>query len=134
MEMTESHPSVVQPPAPAGTAKHHVDTIAHPAPLGLLLGVFAALLVLTFITVAVTWVDLGAANVWIALAIAAAKGSLVALYFMHLRWDSPYNGLVLVVALFAVALMLGIVVLDSREYQPNLNPPPAGTGATFANP
>lgn len=134
MEMTESHPSVVQPPAPAGRAGDHHDTIAHPVPLWLLLTVFGALLVLTFITVAVTWVDLGAANIWIAVVIAAVKGSLVALYFMHLRWDSPYNAIVLIVSLFTVALLLGIVVLDSREYQPNLSPPAAGTGATFASP
>ena len=68
----------------------------------LLLAVFGALLVLTFLTVAVTWVDFGrTANVWLALAIAAIKAALVALYFMHLRWDSPFNCLILI----AVALL-----------------------------
>src|SRR5690606_19416980 len=105
--------------------------IAHPVPLTTLLAVFAALLVLTGLTVAVTWVDLGAANIWIALLIAAVKAALVALHFMHLRWDSPYNAIALIAALFMVALMLGIVILDSKEYQPELERPASGSGRVF---
>jgi cytochrome c oxidase subunit IV len=97
----------------------------HVVPPWILLSVFAALLVLTFMTVAVTWVDFGrTANVWIALTIAAIKAALVALYFMHLRWDSPFNGLILCVSLFFVALFIGIVVLDSKEYNVNFYAPP----------
>lgn len=132
MELTESRTSELVPPAPAtrhATDEH--DAVAHPVPMSTLLGVFAALLVLTVVTVAVTKIDLGAANIWLALAIAAAKAALVALYFMHLRWDSPYNALALVAALFMVALLLGIVILDSKEYQPNLDPPASGSGRIF---
>jgi cytochrome c oxidase subunit 4 len=133
MELTESKPGPLVPPAPA--TRHAVDAhdaIAHPVPVRTLVAVFAALLVLTFLTVAVTWVQLGAANIWIALIIAAAKGSLVALYFMHLRWDSPFNAIVLIAALFFVALLLGIVILDSKEYAPNYNRPAAGSGRVFS--
>ncbi|HEX7010364.1 MAG TPA: cytochrome C oxidase subunit IV family protein [Phycisphaeraceae bacterium] len=109
---------------PHAQAGHHDSgTLAHPLPLGLLAGVFAALLVLTFVTVAVTWVDLGVLNIWIALLIAVVKGGLVALYFMHLRYDSPLNGVVLVTALLFVALFIGGAITDSGEYQPNLEPP-----------
>ena len=97
----------------------------HIVPPWILLSVFAALLFLTFLTVAVTWVDFGrTANVWIALTIAAVKSALVALYFMHLRWDSPFNSVILIAALFFVALLIGIIVLDSREYQINFTTPP----------
>ena len=97
----------------------------HVVPPWILLTVFAALLVLTFMTVAVTWVDFGrTANVWIALTIAAIKAALVALYFMHLRWDSPFNGVILIAALFFVALLIGIIVLDTSEYHVNFEVPP----------
>src|SRR3954447_25495522 len=114
--------------ASPATEQHDVHdesefNLAHPVPLRLLLIVFAGLMVLTFLTVAATWVNLGAANIWIALLIAVAKASLVALYFMHLRWDAPFNGIVLIAALFFVALFVGIAVLDAKEYQPNYLPP-----------
>ena len=47
--------------------------------------VFAALLVLTLITTAVAFVDLGPLNTPLALSIALLKASLVMIYFMHLR-------------------------------------------------
>ena len=97
----------------------------HIVPPWILLSVFAALLLLTFMTVAVTWVDFGrTANVWIALTIAAIKSALVALYFMHLRWDSPFNSVILIAALFFVALLIGIIVLDTSEYHVNFEVPP----------
>lgn len=135
MELTETQTSQTVPPAPATrhAADEH-DALAHPVPLSTLLGVFAALLVLTFLTVAVTRVDLGAGNIWLALGIAAIKGALVALYFMHLRWDSPFNAIAVLAALFMVALLLGIVILDSKEYQPNLDPPASGSGRIFYDP
>jgi cytochrome c oxidase subunit IV len=47
--------------------------------------VFGALLVLTLITTAVAFVDLGLLNTPLALGIALLKASLVMIYFMHLR-------------------------------------------------
>jgi len=113
-----------QPPTPSQPhAEAHPHALAHPVPLRVLLAVFAALMLLTFITVAATWIDLGAFNIWLALLIAVIKGALVALYFMHLRWDSPFNAIVLIAALFVVALFVGSVVLDSKEYKVNYTPP-----------
>jgi cytochrome c oxidase subunit 4 len=51
-------------------------------------GVFAALLLLTALTTAAAFVDLGPWNIAVALAIAFTKAALVALYFMHLRHSS----------------------------------------------
>jgi cytochrome c oxidase subunit IV len=47
--------------------------------------VFGGLLVLTLITTAVAFVDLGPLNTPLALSIALLKASLVMIYFMHLR-------------------------------------------------
>jgi cytochrome c oxidase subunit 4 len=91
-------------------------------PLPVLLGTLAALLVLTAVTVGATWFDLGNLNLWIALGIATVKASLVILYFMHLRYDRPVNALVLIVALLFVATFIGITLMDTRAYEPELIP------------
>jgi len=106
-------------------AEHTAHGAAHPAvghvvPVSVLAGVLAVLLALTFITVAVTWFDLGAWNIWIALGIATIKAGLVALYFMHLRYDKPFNGVVLITSLAFVMLFIGFALLDTREYRPNI--------------
>ena len=50
--------------------------------------VWGALIVLTAVTVAVSYVHLGLMNVVVALLVASVKASLVALFFMHLRYES----------------------------------------------
>jgi cytochrome c oxidase subunit 4 len=60
----------------------------------------------------------------VALAIALVKGGLVVMYFMHLRWDSPFNGIVLMAALFFVALFIGLALLDSTSYQSQIKSTP----------
>ncbi|MEX0652882.1 MAG: cytochrome C oxidase subunit IV family protein [Phycisphaeraceae bacterium] len=96
----------------------------HVVPLSLLAGIFVALLLLTIATVGAIYIQAGDLNIWIALAIAVLKAALVALYFMHLRWDSPFNGVILITALAFVAIFVGIAITDSTEYRRNLNPPP----------
>jgi cytochrome c oxidase subunit 4 len=59
----------------------------HIASKGLYLTIFLALMVLTAMTVGVTYVDLGQANLLVAMGIAVFKASLVILYFMHVRWS-----------------------------------------------
>lgn len=49
--------------------------------------VWGALIVLTVITVLVSYVSIGMMNVVVALIIASVKASLVALYFMHLKYE-----------------------------------------------
>jgi cytochrome c oxidase subunit 4 len=71
--------------------------------------IWAILLAFTGLTVFTGRLDLGAANIFIALGIALTKATLVVLFFMHL-WDTGgVNRLVFVVSvLFAVVLMLGV--------------------------
>ncbi len=100
---------------------HHYDDHAagvHVVPLQVLAGIFVALLALTYVTVAVTSIDLGSFNLWIALGVATVKGALVVLYFMHLRYDSPFNSIVFITAFVFLFLFLGIVIMDSVAYQP----------------
>jgi cytochrome c oxidase subunit IV len=96
----------------------------HVVPLWFLSFIFAVLLVLTVLTYLVTKVDLGyTMNLVVAMAIAVVKGALVCLYFMHLRWDSPFNALALIASLAFVALFIVIACLDSGQYRKNLDPP-----------
>ena len=54
--------------------------------------VWIALMIGTWLTVSATYVDLGALNIWIGLAIATGKAVLVALYYMHLPGPSLVPG------------------------------------------
>jgi cytochrome c oxidase subunit 4 len=60
----------------------------HVVPVRVYVAVFAALLVLTAVTTAIAFVDLGPMNVVLMLAIAVTKATLVVLYFMHVRYSS----------------------------------------------
>src|SRR5579884_3118640 len=70
-------------------------------------GIFAALIVLTILTVRVSYYDFGQANIVIALLIATMKASLVAAFFMHLRHDKLFN----TISFLAAFLFLAIFIL-----------------------
>ena len=59
----------------------------HVLPPRVLLATAGALVALTVATVVTSRIDLGALNVVLALAIAAGKAAVVALFFMHLRYE-----------------------------------------------
>jgi cytochrome c oxidase subunit IV len=95
----------------ASTAAHHPGE-GHPAnhvvPVGIYLAVFAALMVLTVVTVAASRVDLGAFNTPLALVIAVTKAVLVVLFFMHVKYGPRVIGLVLAAAmLYLFHLIVG---------------------------
>jgi cytochrome c oxidase subunit IV len=96
----------------------------HAVPLWLLTLIFAILMFLTLVTVAVTKFDFGyQLNLLIALGIAVVKGALVGLYFMHLRWDTPFNIMAFCGSLVFVGLFIFFAILDTGEYKPNFEPP-----------
>ena len=97
------------------------EGLAHVMPVPILLGVFLVLIVLTFATVAATWVDLGQWNLWLAMGIAAVEATLVAAYFMHLRYDNPFNALLFGAALLFLALFISLTMLDTLEYRPDID-------------
>jgi cytochrome c oxidase subunit 4 len=70
-------------------------------------GIFGALVVLTIVTVKVSYYDFGPLNIVVALLIATMKASLVAVFFMHLRHDSLFNTL----AFLSAFLFLGLFIL-----------------------
>lgn len=95
--------------------------LSHVTPVRLLVGVFALLMVLTAITVGATLVDLGPRlNLILAMFIATVKAGLVVTYFMHLRWDRPFNTLVFLGSLLFVSLFISMTLLDKSEYEKDI--------------
>jgi cytochrome c oxidase subunit 4 len=80
--------------------------------------VFAALAVLTVVTVAVYYLDLSVpAAIAVALLIATVKGSLVACYFMHLLNERKliYGILLVTVVFFIVLLFVPVLSLGDQN-------------------
>ncbi len=71
--------------------------------------VWIALLILTGVTWGVSYINLGMGNVTVALLIASVKAALVALFFMHLRYE---NRLVWAFALFPL-FFLALIILGT---------------------
>lgn len=76
--------------------------------------IFLLLIVLTFVTTGVAYIDLGPLSVVVALAIACVKMLLVALWFMHVRHSTRLTKLVvsggLVWFLILMAFTLGDIL------------------------
>jgi cytochrome c oxidase subunit IV len=94
-------------------AEHTASGHSKSSPLKLYFGVWATLLVLTYVTYRVAFVELGPFNSVVALVIAAIKSTLVALFFMHVWHASEkLTKLVIVAALFFLLILLGLTMAD----------------------
>ncbi len=91
------------------TGSHTGVHVESPA---LLLTVFGGLMVLTFLTVWVSGLDLGRMNDVTALGIATLKAGLVIWYFMHVRHSTILTKLAILTATFFVVLLFGITLAD----------------------
>ena len=91
----------------------HADPQHHVTGLTTYFVIFGALMVLTAITVAIAYVDLGALNTPVAFAIATFKAFLVGYFFMHLRHSTRLTWIVI----FGSLLVLGtLFVLTFSDY------------------
>ncbi len=75
--------------------------------------VWIALLILTGVTWGVSYVNLGMGNVAVALLIASGKAALVALFFMHLRYENRLVWAFALVPLFFLALIICGTLADT---------------------
>jgi cytochrome c oxidase subunit IV len=101
----------------------HIEHVEHHLPKNLYFMIFGALMVLTAITVSLAYVNLGQLNIVVALAVAIVKASLVVMFFMHLKYESPLTKVVLGAGVFWLVLLLGIImdyVTRSWMYMPPL--------------
>lgn len=75
-------------------------------------GVFAGLMILTAITVFISYVELGPLNPIVALVIATCKALLVVLFFMELRWSPHITMIVVFSAICFLLILLGLTMSD----------------------
>jgi cytochrome c oxidase subunit IV len=75
--------------------------------------VWAVLMCLTVTTAAVSYLDLGAFSIVVALIIATLKGSLVVLFFMHAKYINVKATLLVILAgFFWLAILLLMTMTD----------------------
>jgi cytochrome c oxidase subunit IV len=97
----------------------------HVSPLSTYLSIFAALMVLSAITVAAAFVNLGSLNPVVALAIAVIKATLVILFFMHVKYSSRLTKITVVLSFFFVAILFAETFMDyATRGLPGDIPPP----------
>lgn len=84
----------------------------HVSPVSLYVTIFVSLMVLTTLTVAAAFVNLGQFNFLVAMVIATFKASLVIWYFMHVKYASPLTKLTVATGLFFLAILLSFMMLD----------------------
>lgn len=104
----------------AHSAEQHAP--GHAVSIKILVGVWLTLMVLTVLTVQVATIDLGKANLWVAMFVASIKASLVVLFFMHLFWDRRINLVIFLTSVLLLALFLGMTLTDTDHYQDQLIP------------
>ena len=74
--------------------------------------VLAVLLMLTGVTVGVSYIDLGFFNIPIALAIACAKVTFVLLFFMHLKYESRVINISFISTVLVLVILIGFTFWD----------------------
>jgi cytochrome c oxidase subunit IV len=84
----------------------------HISPKSTYYAIFASLMVLTVITVAVAFVNLGALNFPVAIGIAITKATLVVLFFMGVKYSSRLTKMVVGMAIFFLMTMFGLTLSD----------------------
>jgi cytochrome c oxidase subunit 4 len=77
------------------------------------IAVFFGLLFFTALTVGVSYIHLGRANLAVAVIIASIKAALVCVMFMHLKDDKRFNSLILVAAITFIGVFFALTVNDT---------------------
>jgi cytochrome c oxidase subunit 4 len=74
--------------------------------------VFAALVLLTGLTIWLSSVDLGRLHTTVGLTIAGTKATLIILYFMHVLHGSRLVWAIVVTCLLFLAILIGLTLCD----------------------
>jgi cytochrome c oxidase subunit 4 len=84
----------------------------HVVPIRIYVIIFVTLVVLTGVTTAVAFVDLGPLNVVAMLVIAFFKATLVVLYFMHVRFTSRLTQIAAASGFAWLMILIGLTLSD----------------------
>ncbi len=92
--------------------QQHDDEFTHVVPASLYIGIWATLMVLTLTTVLASFAELGPFNIVVALLIATIKGTLVVLFFMHLRYSPKLTMAAVIASIFFLFIMFSLTMTD----------------------
>ena len=95
----------------------------HVVSIKLYSAIFGALLVMTLATAGAAFIDLGGnLNTVVAMLIAACKGLLVILFFMHVRYSSRLTWVFVGAGFFWLMILLSLTLADvlSRRWLPTV--------------
>jgi len=84
----------------------------HIVPTRVYYTIFGILLVMTYLTTQIAYLDLGAFNTVAALAIAGFKATLVVLFFMHVKYSTRLTKLAVLGGLYWLLILLTITLTD----------------------
>lgn len=93
---------------------------SHVVPVKTYLLVFAALIFFTGLTTGVAYIDMGAFNTVVALAIAVVKMLLVVLFFMHVKYSTGLLRIIAFAGIFWLAILVTLTLADilTRHWSP----------------
>ena len=94
------------------TQTHNHDEHHEVGPKGYAL-ILGALITLTIITVWSAGFDFGKFNIVLAMIIASIKATIVALYFMHLKFEDKLTWIYALYPVFLLLLLIGGTFLDT---------------------
>lgn len=95
-----------------GTPTGHEGHAHHVLGLKVYVGVYLALLVLTYVTVQVSFMNLGPLALPVAMIVAFIKAGFVVGFFMHLRYDDRFLSLIFFSSLFFIAVFFSFTLFD----------------------
>jgi len=85
----------------------------HVMPIGNYLAVFGGLIVLTLLTVALSFVELHQWHAYVGMAIASAKAALVILFFMHVLHSHRLIWSVIIAAMLWLSILMVLTLADT---------------------
>jgi cytochrome c oxidase subunit 4 len=88
------------------------ETHGHILPTRVYYAIFGVLLLCTYLTVQVAFLDLGAFNTVVALAIAVFKATLVVLFFMHVKYSPRLTWAAVASSVFWLGILLALMMSD----------------------
>lgn len=104
-EPTHHSDTIISPSEPT----HHSHTVVPPKVYAI---IFGTLLIFTALTVYASGVELGVFNAVVALAIAVIKGTLVVLFFMHIKYSSKLVKLTICSGFFTFLVLIALTLTD----------------------
>lgn len=102
----------------------HSAELGHIVQFRVYVGILLTLLFLTVVTVAISRLDFGSFNIVIAMVVASIKAVLVAMFFMHLKFESKITIGYAVFPLVLLAILMAGIFIDN-PYRVDENGPSA---------